>query len=342
MDRGAATNTMDGIWSDGAEIRSVEVEASIRVASHVLSEYHATGLRGVAIVDDLLRTDVFRIEGKYAVSEARASLGFPMSFLGGSRLRLDVLMFHVLAGRRPLHEHVQPTAEAADEIDKERICEGMSYVLLMATRIVSEVAGRRVLTRAESALLRTAGFFWDLIGVPPRLSAAARIGIPSVQIVMARAAHLLGMMYMTAIDFHDVVRRIETVPWRVRRGTVFWEQLESAIIGCDVPVRWVHLVDDAVPERKPLRPRQMGSTVEIPVSMTIDNTVGLLVTPGDKLVLAMVLLFSTEHNAVLVEEAAGREYGIPEVLLEILKRYKRWKIGGVVHSPWYYGKDDTL
>jgi hypothetical protein len=316
------------LWADVSQIHVEDVNVSIEVARYVAVSYHDAGLEGIMVVDDLLRNSTLHIKNGYVVCAARREFAFPVKLMRGRPrpLRLDVVMFHAM-----LYRHEDET----DAIYRCRLCESRVYANLLGVNIVGEAAGRREVTPQEEALLRASGFFWDLVGVSGMISVAATTGIPGVQVVVARASHLIGLMYGTCAEADTVVRSIVDTPWRVTSGTVFWAELENAIFSCSVPVRWVHLEAKAVSTREPLRPKSLaGEGHAAPVSIVLDNTVGLVITPGDKMTLALMLLFNEVHHHRIA--TVPDESTIPAVLLSVLKRYKRTLAEGV-HSPWYYG-----
>lgn len=319
------------LWADVSQIHGEDVNVSIVVARYVAMSYHDAGLGGIMVVDDLLRNSKLSIKNGYVVGVARREFAFPVKLLCGRPrpLRLDVVMFHAM-----LYRHDDET----DAIYQCRLCESRVYANLLGVNIVAEATGRREVTPQEEALLRASGFFWDLVGVSGMISVAATTGIPGVQAVVARASHLIGLMYGTCAEADAVVRSIVDTPWRVTSRTVFWIELEKAIFSCSVPVRWVHLEVKSVPARGPLRPKsgapQPGDAHATPVSIVLDNTVGLVITPGDKMTLALMLLFNEVHHHRI--STVPDESTIPAVLLSVLKRYKRTLAEGV-HSPWYYG-----
>lgn len=292
--------------------------------------------RGFMIVDDLLKNDTFSIRGhKFVVSNENELVSFPLSLLGVARtlLRREIVMFHVLAGKRP--------DGYTDASDKARILEGASYVMEMSNAILTEVTGRRPLTPQETAIMKVADFFWDIIGVPPLLSVAANIGIPSVRIVIARATHLMGILYGSTAKTYAAVNRIVNDVWNIQRGTPFFAVFMSVLYGCDIPVKWVQLGD--TPDRQPLRPRSHLSPYRLlPVSATIDNTVGMLMTPNDKLTLAMVLLFSEQHNKTVISDSTKESgSGYPPIIVEIAQKYRLASTTGL-QPPWYYGRNPTM
>lgn len=364
------------LWSTAPQI-SGGVDETIGIVRFVMKEIDIAGMRGIDVVNEMLACCDFREDAGYLVHMRRAEICFPSMLAGGvnripqselegttrfhnsrtegdnlvpnmikkvgTELSLAVFMFHALIYTGD--DDDDPYSAENEEKMSLLVQENRGFVMNMAKLIVDEITGRREPTLQEEALLRTAEFFWDLVGVAPMLSAAAVVGIPCLRLVMMRATHVLHMLYGTAAEVSQRVGSIVSTPWKIQTGTPFWQHLERAIVGCDVPVRWVHLCAENTPNRQPMRPTKGKFDARTVVSMTLDNMVGMLVTPGDKLLLAMVLLFTKQHHMprmytihqtkVHAGEKVGA-HGIPPVLVEVAERYNHTIAHGV-QTPWYYG-----
>jgi hypothetical protein len=157
-------------------------------------------------------------------------------------------------------------------------------------------------TTLHSALFIVGQWFADISSNPPLLDSAMFVGRPDLRVLVSRLAFLLRCATMRMALVDTLVSTL-LQPWVVHPIDPFWADLCSVVVGADVPLA--------------LTPP--GSTM---CSFKVNGT-GIICCPSDKLLIAAVLLLSTDHAYLRkcrdTPDTFCSEHGIPKPLQSFMR-----------------------
>lgn len=272
----------------------------------------------MALIQTLMESTTFHRLGYYQVHKTQPLLAFPVDFLDGDDpLSLPVFMFHVLI------------AEFVATGNHNANCCSACYCWSTANSITKARLEGHELTPAEAAMLTTASFFTDLMGVHSLLADCLTVGHDSLRMIVSVAIYNLRMCFVTMSALDGALGAALETPWDISTGSDFYDLYASVVSGCAIAFTLVE------PNR--------GTRSEL--SAVVNGTVGMVMCTIDKLLILLVLLFSAECG--LRDRLRGFTncemvaYGLPAPILRFFGDINRHvTTHTAAHTAPYYGSSD--
>lgn len=278
------------------------VESAIAIQSHLTSIRYFMEVAMTVIQSGC----VFRMSPEgYCIHDTAPELGFPASLAPDARISAPIFLFHVLIS------------------DRSAVVQSAMFAWAEAARVKDDAARGRQLTIMEKAIIVVAAYFNDICGTHPLLAKAFTVGHPSLRELVSIATRRLRHSFITMARTDAALETVITTPWNIASDSPFFSMLARAISQSCVQFTTVEIAPGPVP---PV------------ISFVINECRGVVVSPIDKLLVLIVLLFVCEFDLGAGLRIRGRAgmaaTGVPDPILDFISTARR------THPiPIYYGPD---
>lgn len=296
---------------------NIEVDAAIRIARHLASIVYFMDVV-MMVVDHGL--DFEATKDGYHVHRKNRSIGFPASLTRGQPVCVPVMLFHLLIADRAL------------------VVQSAMYTWSTAVRLRQDVVRGRRLSVSEQAVLYVSTYFDDLCGYHPLFSAALKAGHPALQTVVSIATRTLRRAFRRLSFLDQEIERVIETPWVIDTTTPFFDKFSVAMRDASVQYGVVRLDDDGLAVRT--GPCGHANDTNAGVSFVLDKHRGVVVTSRDKLLVLLLMMFSTDvfiiPSVIGNPDAGPLAAGVPAPVSRFIIQANTRRA-----TPFYYGRDDS-
>jgi hypothetical protein len=253
---------------------------------------HELDILPILLVTDLERDPSLVVESGFVFLMCNRAINFPVSLIRGIKtISLPVLIYNALLGS-PVYLF-------------------FLWSRLMCLRNMDPAD----LNITQRALFIVGEWYAAISQNPPIVDLAITVGRADLRIIMCRFAYLVRSYTQSFAKTCDVITAMMK-PWDILSFSPFWKDFNAVLLNAEVPIKYVYY------DREKKRPLHKFENYLRPVEFVIDNAVGCVCAPSDKVVIAAVLLISVQHSYVAHATASPtflEDQGVPIQLRPLIK-----------------------
>lgn len=274
------------------------------------------GMTPIGIVDMLekLTSIDMKIDDGFVVFVHQPTVFFPRAVVGHetTTLSLPVLMFNVLWPHP------------------------VNYCYI--TSRLAELRFKST-TMVQKAMFVVGEWMSAAVCNPPLVDSAMMVGRPDLRILVSLFAYRLRLVRPSLVGANSAIRDIMNTPWCMHIIDPFWRDLKRVFSGAAIYTRPIEL--DLSTRRAAIN---KPGTFQLP-DFILEDWVGIVCCPSDKLVATAVLFFAPEFAYVKRAkkdcDAFTKERNVPSNLIPLLKLFVKLECQPIKSPSYHVNRPNT-